>query len=116
VIAPPWWNDGFYYLRRPLIANWHAPRYDRLTEWKDRIESLVGDTSDLTYEDAMDGQMNAAAWSYYASLSTEQIEHIQKEYGGKTGAKWLVTTGQYPYRVAFRAKSYFVYELPLVQR
>jgi hypothetical protein len=116
VIAPPWRNDGFYYIRRPLIANWHAPRYDALTEWQQRIESLVGDTSNLTYEDAMLGEMAPREWSYYANLSADQIQNIRTRIGedGKPwGGKWLITTGHYPYRLAFSAGSYSVYALPV---
>jgi hypothetical protein len=98
-----------------MIVSWHAPRYDRMTEWQARNEALVGDTSHLTYEDAMGGVMDAAAWSHYANLSIAQLDQIQKLYGhfgGQNGAKWLITTGHYPFRVAYQAKSYFVYELP----
>jgi hypothetical protein len=115
VIAPPWWNPGFYWLQRPQIVSAHAPRYDAMTEWKERIEALVGDTSDLTYEDAQGGVMNAAAWKHYATLTPAQIDDIQRKYGtfaGKTGAKWLITTGHYPYPVAFATKTYVVYQLP----
>jgi hypothetical protein len=119
VIAPPWWNPGFYWLWRPQIVSGHAPRYDAMTEWKERIEALVGDTSDLTYEDAEGGVMNAAAWLHYATLTPEQINDIQKKYGtfhGQNGAKWLVTTGKYPYPVAFRTNTYVVYRLPPMVR
>jgi hypothetical protein len=115
VIAPPWWNDGFYYIRRPLICNWHAPRYDAMTEWQQRNEALVGDTSNLTYEDALRGDMAAPEWSYYANLSPQQIENIRNRIGSDGrpwGGKWLVTTGHYAYRLAFSAGSYSVYELP----
>ncbi len=113
VIAPPWRNDGFYYIDRPLIANWHAPRYDRMTEWQDRIESLVGDTAHLTYEDALQGEMDLRCWSRYASLSTADIAAIQRKYpNGQAHAKWLITTARYPYPLAFSANSYLVYQLP----
>jgi hypothetical protein len=111
VIAPPWWNDSFYYLNRPLVANWHVPRFNALEEWKQRIEALVGDTSHLTLKDAFGGEMDTAAWSHYATLSTEQISQFEKRYG----AKWLLSTGHYSYRIAFKAGSYSVYQLPPVK-
>lgn len=111
VIAPPWFNESFYYMRRPLIANWHAPRYDRMTEWKQRNEALAGDLSDLTFEDGMMGEMNAAAWSHYAHLSVDQLEHIQTKYATNDRAKWLVTTGAYPFPVAFSVGTYLVYRI-----
>jgi hypothetical protein len=108
VIAPPWRNDGYYYIRHPLVANWHAPRYDALTEWKARIEAMVGDTSDLAYEDQVLGEMNPRAWRYYAGLSEAQITDLRRRYGGD----WLITAGHYAYPVAFQNDTYFVYRLP----
>ncbi len=111
MIAPPWWNDSYYVMRRPLIANWHAPRYNAITEWKNRIELLVGDTTHLTIADAQTGEMDAAAWVHYASLSPEMIEsirHIDKD----RPAKWLVTTSRYGYREVFTTGTYRVYQLP----
>jgi hypothetical protein len=108
VIAPPWRTDGFYYLRRPLVANWHAPRYDAMTEWRERNESLVGDVSRLTAADSTDGNMDAEARLHYQQLSAADIQQIRKQYGGK----WLVTTGQYSYPVRFSAGDYSVYQLP----
>jgi hypothetical protein len=113
VIAPPWFNQGFYYIRRPLIANWHAPRYDRLTEWRARIESLVGDTSHLDPDLAIYGEMDPGAWKHYAALSPELIRLLQQIYappGARVG--WLLTTGHYPYPISFNAGTYFVYKLP----
>jgi hypothetical protein len=108
VIAPPWQNDGFYFIRHPLIANWHAPRYDAMTQWRTRIESLVGDTTDLLHEDPGKSDMNPRAWAYYAGLSENQLAKIRSQYGGD----WLITTGQYPYPPAFRSNTYSVYRLP----
>jgi hypothetical protein len=115
VIAPPWENEGFYYIRRPLIANWHAPRYNAMTQWRQRIEALVGDTSNLAYENALQGEMGPCEWRYYASLTTQDIEGIRNrrdEDGKPWGGKWLITTAHYRYRLAFTAGGYSVYELP----
>jgi hypothetical protein len=110
VIAPPWFNQGFYYIRRPLIANWHAPRYDQLTDWKNRIESLVGDTSHLDPDLAIYGEMDPGAWKHYANLSPEFIAILQQLYGHP---KWLLTTGRrYNYPVVCNSGTYFVYKLP----
>ncbi len=108
VIAPPWRNDGFYYIRHPLIANWHAPRYDAMTEWKTRIEAMVGDTSDLLHLDVSKGEMDPRAWAYYAALSPAQIDDLRHRFGGD----WLITTGHYDYPVVFQSGTYFVYRLP----
>ncbi len=105
IIAPPWRPDEFYYLRRPLIASWNAYRYDDMTGWRRRIESLVGDVSHL---EGNIGDLDAAARAHYRNLSTENIAALQHEYG----ARWLVTTSHYPYREAFATDTYRVYQLP----
>jgi hypothetical protein len=110
VIAPPWFNEGYYFINRPLIANWHAPRYDKLTEWKARIESMVGDTSHLNPDLAIYGEMDPGAWVHYATLPPEQVARIQ--HMNDPAAKWLVTTGRYAYPAAFTAGGYTVYQLP----
>ena len=107
VIAPPWHNDGFYCIRRPLIANWHAPRYDAITEWKARLESLVGDVSHLNLRDPDNTEMDSSARAHYAHLSTQDIDQIRQHYGGN----WLLTIGKYPYDQAFYAGNYVVYRL-----
>ena len=112
VIAPPWWNDGFYYLNRPQIANWHAPRYDRITQWRERLEALVGDTSNLDPALVPYGEMDPRAWAHYASLPAKDISAIQNKFAEEGRPRWLVTTGRYEYRIAFNAGTYFVYELP----
>jgi hypothetical protein len=113
VIAPPWCNSAYYYIQRPLIANWHAPRYDRMTEWRQRIEALSGDLSDLTFEDGMTGEMNSVAWTHYAHLSIAELTAIQNKFPPCQPAKWLITTGKYPMPVALQTKTYTVYKLNL---
>jgi hypothetical protein len=112
VIAPPWWNDAYYLMNRPLIANWHAPRYNRITEWKNRLESLVGDTTHLDPDLAIYGEMDPGAWAHYAALSTADIQHIRDTYHDQGVPKYLVTTGTYPYTPVFTAGTYRVYQLP----
>ena len=43
IISPPWRGDSFYLSRRAQIASWWLPRFDRLTEWRERLELLAGD-------------------------------------------------------------------------
>jgi hypothetical protein len=116
VIAPPWWNCAFYTIQRPLIVNWHAPRYDAMTEWRERIETLVGgDLSRLPHETALEGDMDEQAWSYYASLSPaelERIRHLKGRDGKPYGGDWLITTGHYSYPLVFTSGTYSVYKLP----
>jgi hypothetical protein len=107
VIAPPWRKDTFYQLQHPLIADWHTPRLNAITEWRERIESLVGDMSQMAADDNLAGEMDDRAHQFYAHLTTEDISAITKKYGGDV----LITAGHYPYPVLYTANSYTIYKI-----
>jgi hypothetical protein len=107
VIAPPWRKDTFYRIQRPLIAHWHSPRYNAMTEWRERIESLVGDVSHMDIEDNLAGEMDQRARDYYQHLSHADIQQIVGKYGGDM----LVTAGNYDYPVLFTSGEYKIYNL-----
>jgi hypothetical protein len=107
VIAPPWRKDAFYYTRRPLVADWHAPRYNAMTEWRQRIESLVGDVSHMDAADNLAGEMDQTARDHYARLSPAELSAIGRRYGGDL----LITEGPYDYPALFRSGTYTVYQL-----
>jgi hypothetical protein len=107
IIAPPWRKDTFYQLQRPLIAHWHTPRLNDITEWRQRIESLVGDVSHMAVDDNLAGEMDTAAQQHYANLSEFDIANIRKRYGGD----FLITPSHYSYPVAFQTPGYTVYRL-----
>jgi hypothetical protein len=110
VIAPPWRADAFYFLRRPLIANWHAFRYDKMSEWRKRIESMVGDLTTVDSDDAQVGDMDLSAREHYRHLTPADIARLQRLY--TPHASWLVTTSTYPYPRPFSAGVFNVYRLP----
>ncbi len=112
VIAPPWRADAFYYIRRPLIANWHAYRYDDMTGWRERVESLTGDLSDLDPRDAMVGDMDLAARSHYRNLSMLDLQSLRKAYA----ARWFITTSDYPLPRVFAVGPYKVFDLRVDDR
>ena len=64
-----WRSDGFYFTKRPLIANWHAPRYDAIFEWKKRIEDLAGD---VTVNNDCPTDMGSVQRAHYLSLTSTQ--------------------------------------------
>lgn len=107
VIAPPWRADAYYFIRRPLVANWHAYRYDAMTAWRKRIESLAGDLSHLKANDPPTGDMDLVCRSHYRSLSTADITGLQYTYN----AGWIITTGKYPFPLVFSSPTYKVYHL-----
>jgi hypothetical protein len=105
IICPPWRNDAFYLLDRPLIANWHAPRYDRMTEWRARLESLVGPLTGgrATPDDDMDDLAKAT----YDHLSPAAIAAVRTHYGGD----YLISPAKYGFDVAARSGEWTVYRL-----
>ncbi len=107
VIAPPWRKDTFYRLQRPLIADWHVPRFDGMTEWRERIEVLVGDVSHTSVDDNLAGELDDRARNFYAHLTENDLAEIRRKYGGDL----LVTPATYSYPLLFSAGDYRVYRL-----
>ncbi len=107
VIAPPWRKDAFYFMQRPLIADWHAPRYNAMTEWRERIEALVGNVSQMNPDDNLAGDMDQRARDFYQHLGTADISTIAGKYGGDV----LITMGAYRYPVMFKSGEYTVYKI-----
>ncbi len=108
VIAPPSRADAFYFIRRPLIANWHAYRYDAMGDWQKRVEALTGDLSHLDPNDADIGNMDLAARSHYRNLSVTDILALQQRFS----ASWLISSTEYPFPKVFSSGPYSVYRLP----
>ena len=105
VISPPWRGDSFYYSRRAQIASWWVPRFDRLTEWRERLEVLTGDLSDVeppTTKARMEQMTH-----YYSQLNETNIAFLIQRYG----ANYLVSSASYSYPVRFESGSYKVYSL-----
>jgi hypothetical protein len=111
VIAPPWHGEVFYRTRRPLIAAWHTPRFDAMADWRRRIESLVGDVSNMDPEENRAGLMDERSRDFYANLSETDVEKIAGTYYGGRDAV-VITTATYRLPVLYRARSYSVYQLP----
>jgi hypothetical protein len=105
VICPPWRNDAFYLMERPLIADWHAPRYDRMTEWKARLESLVGPLSQESV--TPDDDLGDSAKAYYEHLSAAEIAAVRGQYGGD----YLISPAVYKDPIAARCGRWTVYRL-----
>lgn len=101
-ILPPWRRDSFYYARRPQVANFDQVRLDRIPEWRERIEALVGPLSDDPASFMAD-----ALEERYTRLTTEQISAIAARYD----ARYLVSQAAHPYPVRYESGRYRVYEL-----
>lgn len=105
IIAPPWRKENFYYMQRPQIVNWHAPRFDAMTEWRARMEALVGDVTDIDVKDNLSGALDAKARTHYEKLTRAQVDEIAERYGGTL----LLTTEQHAYPALFTSGEFTIY-------
>jgi hypothetical protein len=100
-IMPPWRLDGYYRSGRAQVACWHLARFDRLGEWRERLESMLGDISGARY---------VGRWAHerYRMLGEADVATIARKYG----ADHLVSPRDYSYPVLFRSGAWKVYALP----
>ena len=99
-ILPPWRLDGYYRSGRAQVACWHLARFDRLGEWRERLESMLGDISGARY-------LGRWAHERYAMLGEAEVAAIARKYG----ADHLVSPRDYSYPVLFRSGAWKVYAL-----
>ncbi len=83
-------QDAFERAEVPQVVNWQAIPYDRLGEWKRRIDQLVGG-ADYFEGHAWHGDLTKIR-AAYSSLTLEQINRVATRYG----ATCLVTDTSYP--------------------
>jgi hypothetical protein len=105
-IVPVDRQDAFDRAERPIVANWQAIPYDRLPEWKRRIDALVGGESYFEgsgWHGDLD-DLRAA----YNRLSARQVTAIARRYG----ADCLVTQTDYPFPRLHREGDVSIYRLP----
>jgi hypothetical protein len=105
VIVPPWRKDSFYLSQRAQIANWWVLRFDRLTEWRERLETLAGDLSSLT--DGTEKANMTQTMRHYNGLAATDIASLVEKYG----ADYLVSSAKYSYPILFNSGTYKVYSL-----
>ena len=102
-IVPPWRKDSYYVSQRAQIASLGAVRYDRIEEWRERVELLVGPLSDSDPAAENESRLEAR----YRGLSEAQISSIVERYGGE----YLVSPSEYAYPLLFDTGTYRVYRL-----
>jgi len=103
VMSPPWIKEAFYWSRRAQVANWNAIRTDRVQDWSDRIEALVG-----RIEANSEAAKIAAMRANYERLTEAEIGRLVCRYG----VGYLVSRARYSYPVVFDSDDYRVYLLP----
>ncbi len=111
VVAPPWRRDVLYFAKCPIVASWSAMRYDAMSEWRERIEALAGDTSAMKADDNQGGAMDDRSREFYEHLSLAQIAEITRRFGGDV----LLTTTNYPFPLLFKSGKYSVYKISVTK-
>jgi hypothetical protein len=105
IISPPWRGESFYLSRRAQIASWWVPRFDRLAEWRERLELIAGDVSSVKPETTKARMEHMI--DHYNQLKEADVESLADKYG----ATYLVSLAEYDYPVIFRSGVYNVYWL-----
>lgn len=102
VLAAPNRRDVWYFSRRSVVASFAYPTYDRLSEWRARINDLTGERQISKAETASE-EIEAA----FNDLSPEQIERLKNKYR----ATHLVSRAVYSYPVIYETETYRIYQL-----
>jgi hypothetical protein len=102
-IVPITRQDAFALTERPQVANWQAIPYDRLVEWKRRIDQLVGGRRYFA-GDQWHGSLDDLQ-DRYDGLTAEQVQRIARRYR----ASCFVSETEYPFPVAHREGDVRVY-------
>jgi hypothetical protein len=99
-------QDAFARTERPQVANWQAIPYDRLPEWKRRVDQLVGGGASFagnTWRGEL-GDLRAR----YDDLLLAQVREIARRYD----ATCFVSETEYPLPVLHREGEVRVYRVP----
>ncbi len=102
IIQSPHSRSSWYYSRRAAVASFAYPTYDRLSEWRRRINDLTGNRQISKGETASEEIETA-----FNRLSFEQIEELRRKYA----ATHLVSRADYSYPVIYKTETYKVYQL-----
>ena len=102
VLGAPSSKRAFWDYRRAQVVNWHALRYDRMHEWRERMEALAGPLP-------MDRPLsNAQIEDRFAALPGDSLLALASRYG----ATLLVSRTAYPLPTRFSSGEIRVYQLP----
>lgn len=101
IIMPPQARESPYYSNRASIVSAYI-RYDRLGEWRERMNDLAP-----KYENEEGQDIPSKREVAFNKLPQESIESIQQKYGGD----YLVSRKDYSYEIVFSTNTYRVYKL-----
>ena len=102
VLAAPSSKRAFWDYRRGQVVNWHALRYDRMREWRERMEALAGP---LPVDRPL---APAEIEERFSALPLDSVVALARRFG----ASLLVSRTPYPLPTRFATGELRVYEIP----
>lgn len=105
IISPPWRMDAFFLSRRSQLVSLNAIDIRRFSEWRTRMDLLVGGPWERTPEDPW-----GIAWmdEAYHSLTSEQILEIAAALGGDL----LISRSEHRFALLLRSGEWNLFRLP----
>ncbi|MEO8636991.1 MAG: DUF6798 domain-containing protein [Gemmatimonadales bacterium] len=103
-LTPPARKDAFLLSQRAQVVSWDAIPYDRVAEWRDRLECVVGPMV------ATEGERIDGAWfdrAYRARGADELLACAHR-----MGAGYIVSPAEYPWPVRYQHGEWRVYQVP----
>jgi hypothetical protein len=105
VLSPPWVSDSWYQHRRAMIVSGVTVAFEHFPEWRERMESVVGQA----YLEKDQASRTSAMERAYDALDETAIQSLTKRYG----ASYVVARRDYSFPVVHRQGNWKVYKLPL---
>jgi hypothetical protein len=104
ILMTPRIGSSAYATRRAHVVHWAFTRLDRLPEWRERIEALMGP---LNPREAI-----PEAEARFDALSADSLLALRSRYGGD----FLLTRGRYPFPRLAEVGAYRIYRLTPTER
>lgn len=103
IVASPNTRKLWHYSNRAQIVAYDYPRFERLTEWRNRMADLTGN-ADLNNREMARETLDTS----FERLTEEQILSLKQKYA----ATHVLSRTLYSFPVIFETDSYKVYKLP----
>ena len=104
VIAPPWERESWWRSRRAMVVSYQFFPYDRLRDWRKRIEDLCGKID--VFEGGWEAYQDRLVQNYRA-MTPSHLRSVSDTYK----ADYFVTDTTYDFPIAFQAGVYRIYRL-----
>jgi hypothetical protein len=101
---PPTSRGAFILSERPQVVSWLALPYNRIPEWRERMECVVGPLTAPKGTILNFARVEAA----YTGRSAASMEGCARRFG----AEYLITEGSYPWAELYRSGDWKVYRIP----